>query len=137
MRSKPFSFFEVVPIRFTDLNLLYANACYLCGSFDHPDSLLFCSCCFESYHPTCLIPPAKELQFASKVNLAIIKSKNGQWSCPKCRICIHCHQGPKTHDNLYCSYCDRLFHVSCIYKGFIFTSDTNRPDLGIFLKYAY
>ena len=71
--GKPYSCFECPPVKFTNQNihLLRESCCYLCGAFDGYKSLLFCTCCFESYHPYCLMVSGRQEYFKIKMDRAM------------------------------------------------------------------
>ncbi|KAL4453004.1 hypothetical protein ABPG73_004782 [Tetrahymena malaccensis] len=114
-KGKPFSFYECVPVKFTNqnINLLRQSCCFMCGAFDGYKSLLFCTSCFESYHPYCLMIPGRQEYFKEKMERAM---NNREWNCPKCQVCKVCSKGPNITKNLYCRKCDAMVHFECEFK---------------------
>ncbi|CAF4703283.1 unnamed protein product, partial [Rotaria socialis] len=86
-----------------------------CGSVG--SDLIYCNCCCEAYHPTCL----------NNYERPQFNSSSDSWLCPNCNVCNIC--GLLTHPNflsrmtneqnlssqlISCFDCKRNFHLKCI-----------------------
>ncbi|CAF3372679.1 unnamed protein product [Rotaria socialis] len=93
----------------------FYSLCYMCGSVG--SDLIYCNCCCEAYHPTCL----------NNYERPQFNSSSDSWLCPNCNVCNIC--GLLTHPNflsrmtneqnlssqlISCFDCKRNFHLKCI-----------------------
>jgi hypothetical protein len=104
----PFLAFEPVPICFSNKNLIRAETCLICGSFDSEDDLWICGNCFEGYHYYCLYPKDIDVKKSKGMEEEI------DWCCPRCNVCPKC--GCKTNEGnlIACLDCKKSYHLRCV-----------------------
>ncbi|KAM9665915.1 PHD finger protein 10 isoform 3-T3 [Trichechus inunguis] len=73
------------------------------------ESLIHCSQCGNSGHPSCL-DMTMEL-------LSMIKTY--PWQCMECKTCIMCGQPHHEEEMMFCDVCDRGYHTFCVGLGAI------------------
>uniref|UniRef100_W5NEL2 PHD finger protein 10 n=1 Tax=Lepisosteus oculatus TaxID=7918 RepID=W5NEL2_LEPOC len=69
-----------------------------------PESLIHCSQCSNSGHPSCLDMTA--------ALVALIKTY--PWQCMECKTCTVCQQPHHEEEMMFCDKCDRGFHTFCV-----------------------
>ena len=104
----PFFSFEPVPLNFSAKNLLEAEACLVCGSFDSEDDLWICDECQEGFHYYCLYP--KDVDVKKSIRM----EDDHPWRCPRCSLCPKC--GGKTNEGslIACLDCKKTYHIRCV-----------------------
>lgn len=69
-----------------------------------PESLIHCSECENSGHPTCL-----------DMSLQLVKIiKTYSWQCMECKRCTLCNDPHDEDKMLFCDECDRGYHSFCV-----------------------
>ncbi|KAF7710702.1 PHD finger protein 10 [Silurus meridionalis] len=69
-----------------------------------PETLIHCSQCQNSGHPSCLDMSAELV--------ALIKTY--PWQCMECKTCTVCEQPHHEEEMMFCDTCDRGFHTFCV-----------------------
>ena len=97
-----------IPLNFSMKNLLEAEACLICGSFDSEEDLWICDECHDGFHYYCLYP--KDIDVRKSIRM----EEDLPWHCPRCCICLKC--GGKTNEGslITCLDCKKTYHIRCV-----------------------
>jgi hypothetical protein len=100
--------YEFITICFKKFSLIFEPNCSLCGSFEDPDKLIFCSKCENAFHYYCI---------DESIDINRVKELNN-WRCALCKICSKCNENITISDIsyinkniLFCKSCDNCYHV--------------------------
>jgi hypothetical protein len=101
-------------VSFADPALIFAEMCYLCGSFGNKEDFLCCNLCGESFHPFCLPEPKENT-----------KQLQEYWRCYNCIFCETCHSSKQWEGLLICTVCDKVDHYWCLEPQLIQVPECN------------